>query len=524
MNLSSVNGDGLNRLRFLSSAASAIVLTSVASAVLHAEVRLPHIFSDHAVLQREEPIHVWGWSSPKENIKVAFHGQTRTVAANEYGEWSIWLAPESAGGPYTLTIQGDATSDTNPTAFSDLLVGDVWFASGQSNMEIPLRGFDKDTQIKNGDAEIANSTHPEIRLLRVEQKAAAAPMDDLTGSWTPCNPTTAIDFSAVAYFFGREINEKEHVPIGLIDSTWGGTPVEAWASMDSLSADASLMPAFASWAKFADRQTRLTQVEAKEKREDEAAEAAHQPKPHHDWHPFPASWEPAQLYNGMIAPATPYTIKGFIWYQGETNSDPERAPLYNKLFTTLIGDWRHQWREGNIPFLYVQISSYNSPGESWGLLRDQQRRALAVANTAMAVTLDVGLFDNVHPPDKQTVGARLALAAESIVYGHTTKDGKPIEYSGPAFRTATIENGAMRVYFDHATAALHAQGGALTGFEVAGRDGGFVPADAVIEGQTVVVKAAKVPDPVRVRYGWTGFTTANLYNAAGLPTSTFVSE
>jgi sialate O-acetylesterase len=488
---------------------------------LSAEVRLPHILSDHAVLQREAPIHIWGWADPKEKIQVQFHAQKRAVITNEFGEWGLWLAPESAGGPLTLAIQGESGA---PISYTDMLVGDVWFASGQSNMEMPLKGFDADTRVKNGDAEIAASSLPQVRLLRVEKKTAASPQEDLSGTWTLCTPETAADFSAVAYFFGREIQQKEHVPIGLIDSTWGGTPVEAWTSFDALSADASLMPAFASWARFADQQSKLEAVKAAEKREDATAEAAHQPKPKHPWHPFAESWGPAELYNGMIAPATPYTIKGAIWYQGETNSTPERAPLYSKLFSTMISDWRHEWHQGEFPFLYVQISSFNSPNENWGMLRDQQRRTLSLAGTAMAVSLDVGNFNNVHPADKQTVGARLALAAESMVYKHADKAGKPLEYSGPLYRQMTREDSKIRVYFDHASHALHAKGTALQGFELAGKDHHFVPASAVIEGQTVVVSSPQVSDPVSVRYAWPGFTTANLYNDADLPASTFTSE
>ncbi len=224
----------------------------------------------------------------------------------------------------------------------------------------------------------------------------------------------------------------------------------------------------------------------------------------------------------MIAPLTPYTIKGVIWYQGETNSAVERAPLYGKLFSTMINSWRGAWQQGQFPFLFTQISSFNSPQENWGLLRDQQRRTLAVTNTAMAVTLDVGQADNVHPPDKQTVGARLAVAALATVYG------KAVEYSGPLFRQAIEEDGGMRVYFDHA-AGLRVHGDTLLGFEVAGKDGVFYPAKATIAGGaaqngSVVVSSDRVGDPQYVRYGWQGVTAANLYNSADLPASTFTSE
>jgi sialate O-acetylesterase len=487
---------------------------------LHAEVKLPHILSDHAVLQRDAPIHLWGWADPGERVEAAFHAQERSTAANEYGEWSLWLAPEPAGGPFALTIHGTTGA---PITFTDILVGDVWFASGQSNMEMPLRGFPGSAVVKNAAAEIAAATLPQVRLLVVEKKPTAAPQQDLNGTWTTCTPATAAEFSAVAYFFGRAIQQQERVPIGLIDSTWGGTPVEAWTSLDAISSDAGLMPEIALWAHFADQQTRLPAIVAAEQRADAAALAAHQPRPSHPWHPYADSWQPAALYNGMIAPATPYTIKGFLWYQGESNSAVERAPYYSRFFSAMIADWRNQWHEGDLPFLFAQISSFNSPGERYGQIRDQQRRTLAVANTAMAVTLDVGTPDNVHPPDKQTVGARLALAAEATVY-HRSEGGKPIEFSGPLFREVTREDAKLRVWFDHAGGGLHTKGAELLGFEVAGKDGSFVPAQAAIDGTTVVVSSTQVPDPVSVRYAWPSATPANLFNSAELPASTFTSE
>jgi sialate O-acetylesterase len=482
-----------------------------------AEIRLPHLFSDHTVLQREAPIPVWGWSEPSEKITVHFHAQTRSTKANAEGEWSLWLMPEQAGGPYTLTTQGSAEGTASPVTISDVLVGDVWVASGQSNMEFPLKGFGGNTVLKNGKEEIANATVPTVRLLRIEHKSSDIPVEDVDGKWTLCTPETAASFSAVAYFFGREISQKEHVPIGLIDVTWGGTPVASWISLDGIGADASLMPLFATRALFAYEQSRAARVQAAEKREDAAALAAHQPLPKHPWHPDEKSWLPAALFNGMIAPMTPYSIKGVIWYQGETDSAPETAPIYERSFSTMIGDWRNHWKEGNFPFLFVQISSYQSPGEDWGMVRDQQRRTLAVSNTAMAVSLDVGTPDNVHPPDKQTVGARLAVAARGMVYGEA------VDYSGPMFRQATQDGAGMRVWFNHAH-GLAAKGGELAGFEIAGADKQFVPATAVIYGSSVEVKSAAVKNPEYVRYAWQNVTNANLYNSAGLPASTFTSE
>ena len=482
------------------------------------EVRLPHVISDHAVLQRGAPIHLWGWAAPGAHLKAHFHDQTVPGEVNSFGTWSLYLAPESAGGPYTLTITGDGTE----TKVDDLLVGDVWFASGQSNMEFPLNGFVGSATLKNGPQEIAAATNPKLRLLLVGQKVSDFPLGDSTGSWTTCTPETAATFSAVAYFFGREIAAKEDVPIGLIDSAWGGTPADSWVSMDTLGTNAQLLPAFAARALFANELTNVDLQKAEERREIDAAKAAGKSAPQFGWHPFDGSWVPAGIYNGMVAPFTPYSLKGFLWYQGESNSGHERAPFYRTLFPALIEDWRMHFAQGNLPFLYVQISSFNSPGENWGTIRDAQRRTLSVANTAMAVTLDIGQQDNVHPPDKQTVGARLALAARAMVYG------EPVAYRSPLFRQATTEtqpdgSTALRVWFDNAE-KLNAQGKPVTGFELAGEDRHYIPANSRLEGTTVVVSAPNLSHPVYVRYGWKGYFDTNLFNAAGLPASTFTSD
>jgi sialate O-acetylesterase len=492
-----------------------------------AELRLPMMISDHSVLQRQVPIHIWGWASAGEHVSVTLHAQSRSADANTYGEWSMWLQPEQAGGPYTLTVSGTAP-DSHPLSITDILIGDVWVASGQSNMELPLRGFPGSAVIKNAEQEIAAADQPQIRLLRIDHKVSDVPTDNIANSWTLCTPQTAAEFSAVAYFFGREINHQEHIPIGLIDSTWGGTPIESWMSLDALGDDASFMPVFAARARFANEQSRLAEVKAAEEREDIAAAQAHQPKPEHPWHPFESSWVPSDLYNGMIAPLTQYSIKGFLWYQGEANSSPERAPLYAKLFPAMIADWRAQWRQGELPFLYVQISSFHSDGEDWGSLRDAQRRTLSVAHTAMAVSLDVGDVSNVHPADKQTVGARLALAARGMVYDDSSG------YSGPAFRQATIEPGGMRVWFDAASGGLRTDAGSTgavrspgsfeSAFELAGDDHKFVRAHAVLDGETVLVTSTAVRNPRYVRYAWANESKGGLYNQAGLPASTFTSE
>ncbi len=392
------------------------------------------------------------------------------------------------------------------------------FASGQSNMEMPLKGF-SGAPLKNSAEEIAHAGQPSIRLLHIPTKAADFPLRDSGTSWTVCSPETAANFSAVAYFFGRDLAGREKVPIGLIDSTWGGTPAEAWVSLGGISADAALMPVFATRAQMMQTQAETAAIVAKERREDLAAKEAGRAPPHHVWRPDPASWAPAALFNGMVAPVVPYAIKGVIWYQGESNSRMSFAPMYAKIFPALIADWRAQWHEGDFPFLFVQISNYRSNAtEAWAAVREAQRRSLSVANTAMAVTIDIGDPDNVHPADKQTVGARLALAARALAYGEN------VEYSGPLFRQATPEGEDMRVWFEHTANGLAARGGALQGFEIAGNDGHFVSASALIDGNTVVVSSSQTPQPKYVRYGWANSPTVNLYNGNGLPASPFTSE
>ncbi len=495
------------------SAISALLLAALTlPPTVAAKIVLPGIISDHAVLQRQAPIHLWGWAEPNETITAHFHQQAVTAHASSTGEWTLWLMPEPAGGPYTLTINGSSTVMRN-----DLLVGDVWFASGQSNMEMPLQGFPPQAFVKDADQEISAANLPQVRLLRVEHNSSEVPLNDIKATWTTCTPQTAAKFSAVAYFFGRQISAREHVPIGLIDATWGGTPIESWISLEGIASDSSLMPLFASRARFAKDQSRMATIQAAEKQQDAEALAAHRPMPVHPWHPDPASWQPAGLFNGMIAPTTPYSIKGVLWYQGETNSAKDRAPLYAKLFPELIADWRRQWQQGDFPFLFVQISSFNSPTEDWGVIRDAQRRTLSVDNTAMAVSIDVGNPDNVHPSDKQTVADRLALAAQTTVYG------KPGEYSGPLYRQTTREGNSLRVWFDHAK-GLNSKGNTLIGFEVAGDNHHFVSAQAVIHDDSVAVSSPSVAEPRYVRYAWPNATQANLYNSSGLPASTFTSE
>jgi sialate O-acetylesterase len=373
-------------------------------------------------------------------------------------------------------------------------------------------------QAATAEEDLPNAANDKIRLLMVKQKAIGFPQDDAdTEGWTASTPETAKDFSAVAWYFAREIEKREHVPVGVIDSTWGGTPVEAWTRMTALGEDAAVAGLFASWGKMTEGEPNALLVEQNKQRLIDEAKAQGKPAPVFPWTPNMESWAPGWLYNGMIAPLTPMAIRGVIWYQGETNSKLDRAPIYSRIFSDMIEDWRREWGVGDFPFLFVQISNFKStPAEDWATLRQQQLKTLAVRNTAMAVTIDIGNPDNVHPTDKVDVGLRLARAARVLSYGEA------LEYSGPIFRQATPEGGSIRAWLDHAK-GLTAKGEAPTSFEVAGADGKFVPATAAIQGETILLSSPSIAEPEHVRYGWANSPECNLFNDEGLPASPFTS-
>ena len=487
--------------------ASLWILLFLLAIAASAEVSLPSVLADHMVVQRGLPVHIWGMATPHEAVSVTFRGEARSTTADDLGRWSVYLPPGETGGPFQMSIKA-----TNTITLDDVLVGDVWVASGQSNMEFPM------TELVNAQDEIAAARHPEIRIFRVAQHPSAYPLENVdasTKSWTACTPESVAHSSAVAYYFAREIQAKTHVPIGLLESFWGGTPAESWTSLRSLSADAALMPVFSARAETVTGEvtTRL-QRKHDEEQADAEAKAEGKPAPERPWHADFEAWAPSALFNGMIAPLTPFAIRGVIWYQGEANSG-ERAPLYARVFQTMIRDWRSAWGEGDFPFLFVQIANWDTAPEGlWPDVRNAQRQTLALRNTAMAVTIDIGDPVNIHPKDKLDVGLRLALAARAVAYG------EKIEWSGPLYRQVTPEEHALRVWFDHAN-GLTGKGPQLTGFEVAGADGKYFPADAKIEGASVVVSNAAVPTPVSVRYGWAANPTCNLYNREGLPASPF---
>src|ERR1700742_12388 len=360
-----------------------------------AEVTLSTVLSDHMVLQRERPIHLWGTADPAEKVTVAFKGNWATTEADSFGRWSVYLPGSPAGGPFPLVVEAK-----NTIRFDDVLVGDIWVASGQSNMEFPMKQTPPwSSAIRNMQRELAGASHPRIRLFHVQKTASDFPrVNPDAGPWSVCTPENVANFSAVAYFFAVEIEQKQHVPIGVIEASWGGTPAEAWTSLDALSADASLMPVFRYRAHMMEDEPttllKLQMMQAEVDRQVALGKAASMP-----WHLDPNAWAPAALFNGMIAPITPFPIRGVIWYQGESNTNPEQVPIYAHLFQSLIQDWRAKWKIGDFPFLFAQIANYRY-GEEWPAIREAERRSLALTNTGMAVTIDIGDAENIHPPDK----------------------------------------------------------------------------------------------------------------------------
>ena len=472
-----------------------------------AEVKLPYLLADHMVVQRGLPVHVWGKAEPDERVTVAFRGAERGGAADSLGRWSVYLPAGEAGGPFELSI--------NRITLHDVLVGDVWVASGQSNMEWPL------AWAADAKAEIAAARYPRIRLVHAMHQVSEFPVDNLVGQmWRECTPESASTFSAVAYQFGRLLQAKLHVPIGLIQTAWGGTPVDAWTRVGAIVQDPGLMPVFAEWDRLMQEHAlNLLRYQRAAKDWEKAAAVL---KTQHKALPPPPEkpvgpggpWTPGGLYNAMVSPITPMAIEGVIWYQGEANGSVTRAPLYGRLFQAMIRDWRRAWGIGDFPFLYVQLANYVAPDSAWPEVREGQRQALALRNTAMTVTIDIGTPENIHPPDKKTVGMRLSLAARALAYG------EDLEYSGPVIRQVGREGDALRVWFDHA-AGLGARGGAVRGFEVAGADRMYAPAEGRIEGSAVVVRSKTVASPIYVRYGWRDNPDCNLVNRAGLPASPF---
>lgn len=484
-----------------------------------ADVKLPAVIGSHMVLQQGMQCPIWGWADAGEVVTVSMDGKSATATAGTDGKWSLKIGPFTAGGPFDMTVTGK-----NALTLTDVLVGEVWVCSGQSNMQMNVRG------VQNAEQEIAEANYPNLRLFSVPLKAAVTPQADVNGQWVACSPQTIPGFSAVAYFFGRHLLKTLNVPVGLIHTSWGGTPAEAWTEVSKLQADPEYKELFARWDKMiADYPAAMDKYnnETLPKWREAVAKAKEEGKPE-PRRPNPPNGElsqhrPGNLYNAMIAPLVPFAIKGAIWYQGESNAG--RAYQYRKLLPTMISNWREVWGEGDFPFLIVQLANYmarrDQPGESaWAELREAQYMATkALPNVGMACIIDIGMADNIHPVNKQDVGKRLGLVAEKIAYG------RDVPYSGPTYESMTVEGKAIRVKFANVFGGLVAKGGEpLRGFAIAGADKKWVWADARIDGDTVIVSSEAVPEPVAVRYAWADNPDCNLYNAAGLPAVPFRTD
>ena len=487
---------------------------------LKADVTPNGLFSDHMVLQQGMKVPVWGDAAEGEQVTVGFAGQKAT-ATTKNGRWMAWLTPMKASNtPQTMTITG-----SNTIAIQDVLVGEVWVCGGQSNMERQLGLRPPQNPLVNWQQEAASANYPLIRQMIVPHVIAASPQLNLSGTWSVCTPQTAINFTAVGYYFGRDLYKNLNVPIGLIHSSWGGTPAEAWTRHEILAGNPLLTPILDDYAKaVASYPQRLAQFKADEPKlmQDYTAAAAlaaaqgkhAPPAPKAPGDPDKGPYGPSHLYDAMINPLLPYAIRGVIWYQGESNSD--RGMQYRTLFPAMIADWRAQWGEGDFPFLFVQVAGY---AKTVPEIREAQLfTALKTPNTAMAVITDYSDATNIHPSNKEPVGDRLALAARALAYGQS------IEYSGPLYKEAKIDGGKVILSFTHTGTGLTSRGQPLKGFTIAGADKAFVPADAEIKGDTVVVSSPQVPSPSAVRYGWANVPDCNLYNVEGLPASPFRTD
>jgi sialate O-acetylesterase len=506
------------------SAAVWLAIAAFVGPVALAEVRLPKVFGNHMVLQQEKPLVFWGWAQPNERVTVQIGTERRTAQANELGEWKVELAPMKAGGPFTVTVRGSST-----VQFDDVMIGEVWLCSGQSNMEMGIN------MARDGKEEIAAADYPGIRLLKVTHKWTPDPQQDIEGAWKVCSPKTVAEggwggFSAAAYYFGRELHKKLGVAVGLIDATWGGTRIESWTPPEGFAAVPALKQEYRlvqlGDPRTAAHQQRLEEVFQDTERWLAAARQALVQRTNVPRMPtYPEELLPPHdvqnrtaLYNGMIHPLHPFALRGAIWYQGESNATEGR--LYTERMKALIGGWRQLWGEGDFPFYFVQIAPYTygfKPeiiGEFW----EAQAAAQAIPNTGMAVINDIGNLKDIHPANKQEVGRRLALWALAKTYGK-----EDVVYAGPTFRGMNIEGDKLRVAFDHVGGGLASRDGKpLTWFEIIDADdGGFVNAEAAIDGATVVLSAPGVKHPVAVRFAWNMLAEPNLMNAEGLPAGAF---
>ena len=467
--------------RLIFQSGTLMVLFLAFSLSLSAEIKLPSIFGDNMVLQQQTNAAIWGKATPNSTISVraSWNNRSVTTRADSEGRWKLKVPTPAAGGPYTVTI-----SDGKPVTLRNVMIGEVWICSGQSNMEMPMKGY-RNQPITGSNEFIATSTNNSIRLITVPRVTSLTPLDDFTGSWKACEPANVADFSATAYFFGLMLQKALNVPVGLICTSWGGTRIEPWISEDGHKNF--------DWVKLPDKTQKPDNLSPQ---------------------------TPTVLFNAMINPLAGYSIRGALWYQGEANrNEPSQ---YQKLLPGLAENWRSVWGVGEFPFYYVQIApfDYGQTGLNSAYLREAQLKAASEGNNmGMACIMDTGEKDNIHPADKKAAGDRLAYLALAKTYG---MQGFACE--GPILKEMTVEGTLVKLTFDNTPNGLTSFGKQLSNFEVAGANKRFYPATAFITNSGVTLFSPVVSEPVAVRYAFKDFVIGDLFNIEGLPASSFRTD
>jgi sialate O-acetylesterase len=493
-----------------------------------ADVRLPGIFVDHMVVQRDQAIPVWGWADAGEEVAVQLSGHSQSVTADAKGLWMVKIDPLPAGGPHELTVTG-----RNKLNVKDVLVGEVWLCSGQSNMAMTV------SRSMNFEKEQTLADLPQIRMFKVAANSKPKIQTDCKGSWQIASADTVGGFSATAWFFGRKLHRELNVPIGLVNSSWGGTDIAAWTSRSAQEKVAAIARKLTFYDKqnqgySAEKAKTDLQVRLKRWEERKASGKTTGRKPRRQPDPQMNRNRPSNLFNGMINPLVPYSIRGAIWYQGERNSKSiEGGKLYAKQLKTMITDWRTRWNQGDFPFITVQLPNFHAkqtkPVENtgWVMVREAELKSLQIKNTGIAITTDVGMANDIHPKNKQTVGLRLALWAMGTTYEHDIVYSGPI-YSFNQYRGSAGDGklGRMEVIIRHIGDELKTSDGKpLTGFALAGKDKVFHNATAnIVNGTMLNVTSKQVPNPVALRYNWADNPIGNLVNSADLPAAPFRTD
>jgi sialate O-acetylesterase len=478
-----------------------------------AELKMSSIFGDHMVLQQKAPIRVWGWTKPGQDVTVQLGRNSTSAKADADGRFEVALDPMDAGGPYVMTV----TADEERT-FTDVLIGEVWICSGQSNMQWPVSASN------DADLEAMTAKFPNLRLITVPQVGTQEPQNDFNGDWHICTPDTVPGFSAVGYFFGRQLQQTLDVPVGLIDNAWGGSSAEAWVRRDLLEGKEIYGPLMDRWQNTEatyNHEEAVARYQAALAKWQETKEGR---RPRAPGNPLVGQHRPANLYNGVLYPTIGYTIKGVIWYQGESNAG--RAYQYRDLFPLMIQNWRDEWKQGDFPFYWVQLADFRAespePAASdWAELREAQTMTMSkLPNTGEAVIVDLGEASDIHPKNKQDVAKRLVRWALAKDYGID------IVYRSPLYKSMTVEGNKIVVDFDHVGGGLDTfDVTQLIGFTIAAEDQKFVKASArIVDNDTIEVWSDSVASPVAVRYAWADNPVSNVQNKEGLPLTPFRTD